>query len=293
MLFSLENLWHVAQGSAPLAYWTWGSSKLGLHCVMHSKIALRHGISAYGIVLFRCELDAALLQHLCYSSTSAMTSAQPASHHGPHRAVRSSGSGSRCTSESSVPPRSPGPTSHRSSGPRALQAGSAGPVSVCDVRECGSGRERCAGCVILFTIGDSCTTVIYGLHSIVTLARPPRGPASGTRQRHPTGLATRAHDIRSLSAERIREQAPGAMTSLGNLSHATRYPCSGRWASALSDPYLVPLEPPHSGTAVFTNRLMLPAGCLAPLFGTGHAENVRVAARSSPTPFACMRRFTR
>ena len=87
------------------------------------------------------------------------------------------------------------------------------------------------------------------------------------RQRHPHDM-----DVRRLSPERIREHAPGAMTSLGYLSHAARYPCAGRWASALSDPYLVPLEPPHSGTAVFTNRLMLPAGCLAPLFGTGHAE---------------------
>lgn len=115
--------------------------------------------------------------------------------------------------------------------------------------------------------------------------------APAPRPREPPHMP---HDIRRLSAERIREQAPGAMTSLGYLSHATRDPCAGRWASALSDPYLVPLEPPHSQAQRSLQRLM------PPLFGTGHAvvrnwsRGKRPCGRTqSPNPFVCMRRFTR
>lgn len=43
------------------------------------------------------------------------------------------------------------------------------------------------------------------------------------------------------------------------------------------------LSSPHTQAQRSLQRLMLSAGCLAPLFGTGHAEKVRVAARSLQT----------
>jgi hypothetical protein len=108
---------------------------------------------------------------------------------------------------------------------------------------------------------------------------PAAPPAPQRQQAH-----NRQHDV--------REQSPGAMTSLGYLSYATRDTCAGRWASALSDPYLVPLEPPHSGTAVFTKAdavCRLP-GAVVRNWSRGKSPCGRT---QSPNPFVCMRRFTR
>jgi hypothetical protein len=204
-----------------------------------------------------------------------MTSAQPASHRGPHRAVRSSGSGSGARA-------SPLPCCVR--GPPVRHAS----VASAHVRECG--RVMKGVLWVCDLIYDRGFVHDYALQT--TLNRntgAPAAPPAPQRQAHATTDNT---TIRRLSAEKIREQAPGAMTSLGYLSHATRDPCAGRWASALSDPYLVPLEPPHSGTAVFTKAdavCRLP-GAVVRNWSRGKSPCGRT---QSPNPFVCMRRFTR
>jgi hypothetical protein len=225
--------------------------------------------------------SAASLTQLC-CSTSAMTSAQPASHHGPHRAVRLSGSGSGARA-------SPLPCCVRLGvRTRPVHAPVTRAVASPHVRECGLVVKGVLWvCDLIYDRG-----FVHDYALQTTLNRntgAPAAPPAPQRQAHATTDNT---TIRRLSAEKIREQAPGAMTSLGYLSHATRDPCAGRWASALSDPYLVPLEPPHSGTAVFTKA---DAACRLP------GDVVRNWSRGkspcgrtqSPNPFVCMRRFTR
>ena len=111
-----------------------------------------------------------LLQHLCHDLCAARFSSW-STPRGTFVRLRV-----RCTGESrvrccvwTVPPRQSRPTWLRPSTRSGVW----------------SGRERCAGCVILFTNGDLCTTMLYRLHSTVTLA-PPRH-----RQRHATRHATR------------------------------------------------------------------------------------------------------
>jgi len=230
-----------------------------------SYIVLRHGI-----VLFRCELDAALLQHLCHDLCAARFSSW-STPRGTFVRLRV-----RCTGES--------PPVLRAWTPRPARV----TVASAHVRECG--RVMKGVLWVCDLIYDRGFVHDYALQT--TLNRntgAPAAPPAPQRQAHATTDNT---TIRRLSAEKIREQAPGAMTSLGYLSHATRDPCAGRWASALSDPYLVPLEPPHSGTAVFTKAdavCRLP-GAVVRNWSRGKSPCGRT---QSPNPFVCMRRFTR
>lgn len=219
-------------------------------------------VLCHGIVLFRCELDAALLQHLCHDLCAARFSSW-STPRGTFVRLRV-----RCTGES--------PPVLRAWTPRQSHASVA---SHTELRECGRVVKG-----VLWVCGliyDRGFVHDYALQTTLNrnTGAPAAPPAPQRQQAH-----NRQHDV--------REQSPGAMTSLGYLSYATRDPCAGRWASALSDPYLVPLEPPHSGTAVFTKAdavCRLP-GAVVRNWSRGKSPCGRT---QSPNPFVCMRRFTR